>query len=171
MKIYLSASQQDKNIYADKVFTEQEVMNMLINLAKPLLEQQGHIVKTSTFGKTLTDNINEGNKWGADIYISFHTNASSNGKADGALGLYYPTSKKGKLLCECIYNEVKNILPDIDDGIKNRKDLAELYRTSMPACLIEFYYHDNIKNMKDGILNLQRYAEAVVKGIEKYSRL
>lgn len=75
MKIYLSASQQDKNIYADKVFTEQEVMHKLIQLEKPLLEKLGHEAKTSTMavGKTRMNNIVEANIWKADIYIVHHT--------------------------------------------------------------------------------------------------
>lgn len=169
-KVYLSASQQPHNIYFDGIFTEQEVMHKLIELEKPLLEKLGFEVMCSTKGKTLQDNINEGNAFKADIYVSHHTNASGSlagsGKNDGTLGLFYPSPNSMKLT-KCIYEEVAKVTLSSDEGMREAKGLAELKHTNMPSTLIECYYHDNKADMKE-ILNLKSLAEAFAKGIWKY---
>jgi N-acetylmuramoyl-L-alanine amidase len=155
MKIYLSASQQDKNIYADKIFTEEEVCHSYINQLKPKLEAKGHIVKVSDPAKTMNDNIAEANAWGADIYISHHTNAFDT-KHDGTLGLYYP-SEKSRMLTMFVYGEVAKATKSTDEGMREGKGLAELKKTKMPATLIEIVYHDNIPDMKDFMLNMEKH--------------
>jgi N-acetylmuramoyl-L-alanine amidase len=41
----------------------------------------------------------------------------------------------------------------------------------MPATLIELFYHDNINDMKNGILKLNELAEAETQGILKYVQM
>ncbi|HCJ56197.1 MAG TPA: hypothetical protein DHV55_01500 [Clostridiaceae bacterium] len=155
-------------MYADRVFNEEEVIHKLIELEKPLLVKLGHEVKCSNISKTMYDNVSEANDWKADIYIAQHSNACT-GKNDGTLGLYYP-SVKSKLLTKCIYEEVAKTTPSSDEGMREGKELYELRKTSMPATLIEMFYHDNIADMKFGLLNLDKIAEAVVRGIDKYCK-
>jgi N-acetylmuramoyl-L-alanine amidase len=166
MKIYLSASQQPLNQYADKVFTEEEVTHSYINLLKPKLEAKGHIIKVSDPAKTMMDNIAEANAWGADIYISHHTNAFD-GKHDGTLGLYYPT-EKSRMLTMFLYGEIARVTKSTDEGMREGKGLAELKKTKMTATLIEIVYHDNVQDMKDFMLNMDKIADAEVRGIEQY---
>ena len=169
-KIYLSASQQPANIYYGRNFNEEEVMHKLIQLEKPMLEKLGYEVKISDAKFTLQDNITEANTWKADIYISHHSNASGTGKNDGTLGLFYP-SAKSKLLTKCVYDEVAAVTPSTDEGMREGKGLIELTRTKMPATLIEVAYHDNKEDMRFIMLHLDRIAEAVVRGIDKYCKL
>lgn len=170
-KVYLSGSQQPHNIYADNLFTEQEVMHALINKIKPLLEKLGFEVKCSTMGKTMMENIAEGNAYNADIYVACHSNASGTGVGtghnDGTLGLFYP-SPESMRLTKCIYEEVCKVTPSSDEGMREGKGLAELRRTHMPATLIESFYHDNVKDMKDSVLHLDAIANAFATGIWKY---
>jgi N-acetylmuramoyl-L-alanine amidase len=166
MKIYLSASQQPDNVYADKVFTEEEVTHAYINVLKPKLEAKGHIVKVSEPAKSMYDNIAEANAWGADIYISHHTNAFDT-KHDGTLGLYYPT-EKSRMLTMFLYGEIARVTKSTDEGMREGKGLAELKKTKMTATLIEIVYHDNVADMKDFMLNMDKIADAEVRGIEQY---
>jgi N-acetylmuramoyl-L-alanine amidase len=166
LKVYLSASQQPNNIYADKIFTEEEVCHSYINLLKPKLEAKGYIVKVSDPTKGMYDNIAEANAWGADIYISHHTNAFDT-KHDGTLGLYYP-SEKSRMLTMFLYGEIARVTKSTDEGMREGKNLAELRKTKMPASLIEIVYHDNVKDMKDFMLNMDKVADAEVRGIEQY---
>ena len=165
MKIYLSASQQPKNLYADGMFTEQEVMHSLIRQATPYLMIFGHEVKISPI-QTMRDNINEANTWGADIYVSLHTNASGTGKNDGTLALY--TSEAGKALAQSIYDELSPITPSSDEGLRKELGLSELKDTKMPSTIIEVAYHDNKKDAKFILLNLDKIAIAIAKGIIRY---
>jgi N-acetylmuramoyl-L-alanine amidase len=164
MKIYISPSQQPKNIYADGLFTEQEVMHALARYVYSYLDIFGYEVKTSLV-QTMRDNINEGNAWGAGIYVALHSNAF-NGIGDGTLVLY--TSEEGKKLAQSIYNELAPITPSSDEGIRKEPGLAELKDTDMPAVIIEVAYHDNKEDMKFILLNLDRIALAIAKGIIKY---
>jgi N-acetylmuramoyl-L-alanine amidase len=167
MKIYLSASQQPWNIYAAPQFNEEEVCHSYINLLKPKLEAKGYIVRVSDPKKTMMDNINEANVWKADAYISHHTNAF-NSKNDGTLGLFYP-SEKSRMLTMFLYGEIARVTKSTDEGMREGKNLAELKKTHMPASLIEIVYHDNVADMKDFMLNMDKIADAEVKGIELYS--
>jgi N-acetylmuramoyl-L-alanine amidase len=167
MKIYLSASQQPGNLYVAPQFTEEEVTHSYINLLKPKLEAKGHIVKVSDPAKSMYDNIAEANAWKADAYISHHTNAF-NSKNDGTLGLFYP-SEKSRMLTMFLYGEIARVTKSTDEGMREGKNLAELKKTHMPASLIEIVYHDNVADMKDFMLNMDKIADAEVKGIELYS--
>jgi N-acetylmuramoyl-L-alanine amidase len=167
VKIYLSASQQPWNIYADGIFNEEEVTHAYINLLKPDLEAKGHIVRVSDPKKTMNDNIAEANAWGADIYISHHTNAFR-GKNDGTLGLCYP-SEASRMLTRFLYGEIAPITKASDEGIREVKNLAELSKTKMPSSLMEIVYHDNIADMKDFILNMGKVVAAEVRAIEQYN--
>jgi N-acetylmuramoyl-L-alanine amidase len=168
-KIYLSASQQPNNKYTTTPFSEEDVMHLYVKILKKLLEFEGFEIKVSDPTKTMMDNIAEANAWEADMYISHHTNAF-NGKNDGTLGLYYP-SEKSKQLTKCIYDEVAKVTPSTDEGMREGKGLAELRKTNMPATLIELFYHDNINDMKNGILKLNELAEAETQGILKYVQM
>jgi len=174
-KIYLSASQQPLNKYAANMFSEEEVMHALIHLEEPLFKKLGYQVKLSDPKKTMNDNINEANTWikkmpngrYEGIYIAHHSNAFK-GKNDGTLGLHYP-STNSKLLTQYLYNEIAKVTPSSDEGLRAAPELAELRKTNMPASLIEYFYHDNVSDMKAGLLNLQQLAEATVRGAYKFT--
>jgi N-acetylmuramoyl-L-alanine amidase len=174
MKIYLSASQQPGNLYVAPQFTEEEVTHSYINLLKPKLEAKGYIVKVSDPAKGMYDNIAEANAWIKKlpngkydgIYLAKHTNAFDT-KHDGTLGLFYP-SEASRMLTMFIYGEVARVTKSTDEGMREGKGLAELNKTHMPASLIEIVYHDNVQDMKDFMLNMDKIADAEVKGIEQY---
>jgi N-acetylmuramoyl-L-alanine amidase len=166
MKIYLSASQQPNNKYVGGIFTEEESCHAYVNLLKPKLEAKGHTVKVSDPAKTMLDNIAEANAWKADIYISHHTNAFDT-KHDGTLGLFYP-SEKSRMLTMFLYGEIAKVTKSTDEGMREGKGLAELRKTKMPATLIEIIYHDNLADMKDFMLNMDKVANAETWGIELY---
>jgi N-acetylmuramoyl-L-alanine amidase len=173
-KIYLSASQQPWNMYADGIFNEEEVCHAYINLLKPDLEAKGYLVKVSDPKKTMNDNIAEANAWIKKlpnglydgVYISHHTNAFR-GKNDGTLGLCYP-SEASRMLTRFLYGEIAPMTKASDEGIREDKTLAELKRTNMPASLIEIVYHDNVADMKDFMLNMGKVKAAEVRAIEQY---
>ena len=174
-KIYLSASQQPWNMYADGIFNEEEVCHSYINLLKPDLEAKGYLVRVSDPKKTMYDNIAEANAWIKKLpnglydgaYISHHTNAFR-GKNDGTLGLCYP-SEASRMLTRFLYGEIAPITKASDEGIRETKGLAELSKTNMPSSLMEIVYHDNIADMKDFMLNMHKVAPAEVRAIEQYN--
>jgi N-acetylmuramoyl-L-alanine amidase len=67
-----------------------------------------------------------------------------------------------------VYGEVAKATKSTDEGMREGKGLAELKKTKMPATLIEIVYHDNIQDMKDFMLNMDKITDAEVRGIEQY---
>lgn len=113
--------------------------------------------------KTIAD---KANAEGADIFVSFHTNAQ-NGVANGVEVFSYPGSAKGMELSRDLLNQlVADKLFKTNRGNKTA-NFAVLRYTKMPAALLELGFIDHtedakvIKNNKDGI------ALSVAKGILK----
>ena len=82
------------------------------------------------------------NAWGADVHYVSHTNASSNGKAQGCHPMYYTYSKNGKKLGEIMVKYRKQIYPRTVKLVP-RADLYELKNTNAVAFYEEHAFHDN----------------------------
>ena len=107
------------------------------------------------------------NKYGADVFVSIHTNAH-NSNAQGVETYSFPNSKNGARLAKFIQDEVlKAKLYTKNRGIKTA-NFAVLRQSKMPAALIETAF---ITNKQDAQLlkNKQNeFATAIAKGILKY---
>ena len=107
------------------------------------------------------------NKYGADVFVSIHTNAH-NSNAQGVETYSFPNSKNGARLAKLIQDEVlKAKLYTKNRGIKTA-NFAVLRQSRMPAALIETAF---ITNKQDAQLlkNKQNeFATAIAKGILKY---
>lgn len=107
------------------------------------------------------------NKYGADVFVSIHTNAH-NSNAQGVETYSFPNSKNGARLAKFIQDEVlKAKLYTKDRGTKTA-NFAVLRQSKMPAALIETAF---ITNKQDAQLlkNKQsEFATAIAKGILKY---
>ena len=108
------------------------------------------------------------NKYGADVFVSIHTNAFGNPNAQGVETYNFPGSSKGRNLAKDIHNEViKAKLYTKNRGLKTA-NFAVLRQSRMPAALIETAF---ITNKQDAQLlkNKQNeFATAIAKGILKY---
>lgn len=107
------------------------------------------------------------NKYGADVFISIHTNAH-NSNAQGVETYSFPNSRNGAKLAKNIQDEVlKAKLYTKNRGTKTA-NFAVLRQSRMPAALIETAF---ITNKQDAQLlkNKQNeFATAIAKGILKY---
>ena len=95
-KIYLSPSDQVRNIYAYGNTNEAEQCRKIATACKAALERNGFLVKTNfNDGKNaMYEREAESNKWGADMHICVHSNAGG-GKDAMALA---KTSNKGSAI-------------------------------------------------------------------------
>lgn len=107
------------------------------------------------------------NKYGADVFVSIHTNAH-NSNAQGVETYSYPGSSKGKNLAKSIQDEIINAkLYTKNRGIKTA-NFAVLRQSRMPAALIETAF---ITNKQDAAMLKNRqdeFAIAIAKGILNY---
>lgn len=118
---------------------------------------------------SLIERVREANEWGADIFLSLHTNASTNPAANGSEVLVYSLSNPvTSELGEDILKNMTEITGLRNRGLKARPGLYVLRRTNMPALLVEMGF---ISNPEDAYLmatSPNLFAEGIYRGILEY---
>lgn len=102
-----------------------------------------------------------------DFAVSIHCNAAETGHAHGTETLYYPTSKRGKQIAQCIQEELVKAVGLRDRGIKPRNDLAFLKKTKRTSVLVECAFISNAKEEKMLKENYNLFAQGITRGIMK----
>jgi len=111
------------------------------------------------------------NNWGADYFISIHTNSSQNPQASGVEAYVYRLGGTSERLAESIVDSVSEELGSRNRGVM-QANFAVLRRTNMPAVLVELGYLTNYTEA----LNLnspawqRAVARAIFNGINNYLR-
>ncbi len=132
-----------------------------VRLSRPTPQTQ---LGTST-ATSLAARVNEANSWGADYFISLHTNASSNSTATGSEGYAYSRNSVAYDFGEDILLWLNRITGLRNRGMAPRPGLYVLRKTKMPAVLIELGF---ITNPSDAALmnnQPELFAEGVYNGI------
>lgn len=136
------------------------------------LKRCGIDVRRSRTGDTyptLTQRSNAANAFDADVSVSHHCNALSDGASARGIEVLYK-SEAGKRLAECIYSFLDDVSPWADRGLVHRDNLHMLNATGMPAVIVEYGFVTNTQ--EEAALASSTYrmvlAEACVKGTCKY---
>lgn len=165
MKIYLSPSNQDGNLYAYGNTNEMEQCNRIADAAKVALERCGFTVKKAPKGQAMRTSIKESNDWGADLHIPIHTNAF-NGKASGTVVFIYKSAAENMKYANPIYQAVQAACPGTTDyGVQENPGLAELNGTNATAVYVEADFHDNPTIARWLVENPNAVGEAIAKGV------
>ena len=159
--------------------TEQAVNLNVANYLADILRQNGYQVMEyrntttenvlSNKNADLTNRARMANEWGADYFISIHTNSSLNPSANGFEAYVYRLNSVSEELAESIVESVVSSLGSKDNGVR-RANFAVLRRTNMPATLLELGYLTNPTEA----LNLnspawqRAVARAIFEGINNY---
>jgi N-acetylmuramoyl-L-alanine amidase len=112
--------------------------------------------------------VNDANSWGADYFISLHTNASSIPSANGVEAFAYSQPSRGFSLGEDIVEGISEATGLQNRGMKVRPGLYVLRNTAMPAVLVELGF---ITNPEDSALmnnNPALFARGIYNGILEY---
>lgn len=113
----------------------------------------------------------DANEWGADYFVSIHTNASENPAASGSEAFAYSRQSEGFYLGEDILLGLAEVTGLRNRGMQVRPGLYVLKKTSMPAVLVEIGF---ITNRADANLMNTRpdlFAEGIYRGILRYFNL
>ena len=113
--------------------------------------------------------VQEANLWGADVFISLHTNASVNPAANGAEALIYSFNSEVSLgLAEDILEEMTLVTGLRNRGVIERPGLYVLRRTYMPSVLVEMGFITNPSDAELLANSPQLFALGIYRGILKY---
>ena len=139
--------------------------NFEVRLSRPTPDTQ---IGTSN-STSLRRRVEDANAWGADYFISIHTNASSSPAATGIEAFAYSAPSPAFSLGEDILVGLNRETGLRNRGMKVRSGLYVLRRTAMPAVLVEIGF---ITNPSDAALMSQRpdlFAEGIYQGILSYT--
>ena len=73
------------------------------------------------------------------FHLEWHSDSGN--YADGCSALY--VSEEGKALATCIYNELADLTPTSDAGVRKRTNLGALNQTLAVSTVIEVSFHDD----------------------------
>ena len=139
--------------------------NFEVKLSRPTKDT---MLGTSN-ASSLSARVNDANSWGADVFISLHTNAAENPRASGSEALIYsPSSTVAKELSEDILEELALTTGLRNRGIVYRPGLYVLRRTRMPATVIEMGFISNAYDAELMAYSPELFARGIYRGILDY---
>ena len=139
--------------------------NFDIRLSRPTADTQIGTSNTTS----LRLRVSDANAWGADYFISLHTNASSIESASGCEAFAFSRPSVAFALGEDILENLSAVTGLRNRGMQVRTNLYVLRRTAMPAVLVELGF---ITNYNDAMLMNNRpdlFAEGIYRGIVAYT--
>lgn len=117
---------------------------------------------------SLVARVNGANSWGADYFISIHTNAAENPAANGSEQLVYRTAGVAYRLALSIAQELAATTGLRNRGVIARPGLYVLRRTQMPAVLSEIGFITNPSNAALMDSRPELFALGIYRGILDY---
>lgn len=114
---------------------------------------------------SLRARVEDANSWGADYFISIHTNSSSNPQAGGVEAFAYSRPSSAFSLGESILVSLSEATGLRDRGMQVRPGLYVLRRTAMPAILVEIGFISNPEEAALMNQNPELFARGIYNGI------
>ena len=125
----------------------------------------------SSNASSLAARVRDANEWGADYFISLHTNASDLTAATGSEAFVFDLGNRATGLAEDILQALQEQTGLNDRGVFARPSLYVLRRTAMPALLLELGF---ITNPRDACLMNEQpelFARGIYEGIRNYTNV
>ncbi|MBQ7363433.1 MAG: N-acetylmuramoyl-L-alanine amidase [Clostridia bacterium] len=118
---------------------------------------------------SLTARVRDANSWGADVFLSLHTNAAARESASGSEALVYSySSTVARELAEDILEELTETTGLRNRGVIERPGLYVLRRTNMPAVLVEMGFISNPGDAELMAYSPDLFARGIYRGILEY---
>jgi len=180
-KIYIDQGHNPVNPNAGSEgngFREQDIVYRIGQLTADLLRNNGFEIRLSRptpetqLGTSNTTSLqartNEANAWGADYFISLHTNASTITSATGSEAFVYRRGGESEPLAENILEQLNFATGLPDRGVFVRPGLYILRKTRMPATLVELGFITNPVDAELMAYSPGIFAAGITNGILAY---
>lgn len=118
---------------------------------------------------SLSERTRQANSWGADVFISLHTNAALNTRASGSEALIYSYSSSVAYgLARDILERMTRLTGLRNRGVIERPGLYVLKETEMPAVLVEMGFITNPDDANLMANSPELFARGIYQGIVEY---
>ena len=169
--LFLSPSTQEFNPYVTTQ-NEEYWMNLLADRMEPYLLASGIGFTRNDPDQNAAAAIRQSNAGTYDFHLALHSNAAppeKSGQIRGVDFYYYPSSTQGLRMAEILTEEIRKIYP-LPELVQPRPTtlIGEVRRTKAPSVLAELGYHDNPEDAQWIEDNLDRIAQALVRGVCEY---
>ena len=114
---------------------------------------------------SLRARVEDANSWGADYFISLHTNASVIESANGSEAFVYRRNSEAESLAENILTQLNYATGLRNRGVVARPGLYVLRKTRMPATLVELGFISNPVDAELMAYSPQLFAAGVSNGV------
>ncbi len=141
--------------------------NFEVRLSRPTQTTQLGTSSATSLGAR----VNGANLWGADYFLSLHTNASNIPSVSGCEAFAYSRSSEGYVLGETLLGWLSQVTGLSNRGVFARPGLYVLRKTQMPSVLVELGF---ITNFNDANLMSNRpelFAQGLYYGLLSYFNL
>lgn len=180
-KIYIDAGHNPQNPNAGAEgngLREQDITYRVALLLSTILRSDGFETRLSRPSDTtqlgtsnassLAARVNDANSWGADYFISIHTNASSSASAAGSEAYVFRRNSAADELALDILSGLESFTDIPTRGVFPRPSLYVLKKTRMPSVLTEIGFITNPAEARlmDSSPNL--FAEGIASGIVRF---
>lgn len=139
--------------------------NFEVRLSRPTPETQ---LGTSN-ASSLRARTEAANAWGAEYFISLHTNASELTAATGSEAFVYALGTRAARLAEAMLTGLQESTGLASRGVFARPSLYVLKRTAMPAVLVELGFITNARDARLMNESPQLFARGIYEGIVTYT--
>ena len=138
--------------------------NFDVRLSRP--SEQTQIGTSNT--TSLRRRVEDANAWGADYFISLHTNASEISSATGVEAFAFSRNSPAFSLGEDILASLSAVTGLRNRGMQVRSGLYVLRKTSMPSILVELGFITNPYDAELMSTRPELFAQGIYEGILNY---
>ena len=174
VSLYLSPSNQIRNIGFGDYRSEMERMNEVADVVEPILKAHGVVVYRNDPNNGLRDYVAEANKLDVDLYFAIHSNAA-NKRARGTEAFCFRFGGEGERFAKRVLDEILTIYNGPNRGVKEShshfgpgKPLYETANPVAPAVLVEIAFHDEERDAKWILANVEPIGQALARAVLKH---
>ena len=117
---------------------------------------------------SLQERVDMANDWGADYFISIHTNGAAAASANGTEAYVFRVDTAAYYLAENIVNAIVRRMGMRNRGVFARPSLYVLRKTKMPSMIIEIGFITNYEDAQKMNNDPYGFAYAIYQGILRY---
>jgi len=173
MKIAIDIGHTPASSASSEYANEYASAKLVADKCQVLLAAKGHETRIFDYPTVMSNNeefrkvVKESNAWGAELFVSFHCDSSSNTGAHGGHVCYY--SREGRKMAVKVAAKLCPIMSGRSSKTMQRLGLYVLKYTRAIAVLVELGFVSNEDDARKLAELSDELASAVADGIDSYA--